>query len=227
MKLITYASPSHREMCERFVIANGERAGFKSCEMFTAEQLCESGKYNSPGFAEQMWLKLRCLAEIPISERICYVDADCLLMPGLHDWCENWLSDRDRLTIGFGNDVAELCMGTIVFEQSAETIQWWRFLYQLAWMTKLHDQAALHGLRENSKQVPVNLDVLPNDVFANWATHGEHSQKTWKGEELIVPDGVLCWHANFCVGIEDKIRMLEIVERVVNKTRLTIARTHA
>lgn len=214
-------------MCERFVIANGERAGFKSCEMFTAEQLCETGKYNSPGFAEQMWLKLRCLAEIAIGERVCYVDADCILLPGLHDWCESWLSERDRLTIGFGNDVAELCMGTIVFEQSAETIQWWRFLYQLAWMTKLHDQAALHGLRENSKQVPVNLDVLPNDVFANWATHGEHSQKTWKGEELIVPIGVLCWHANFCVGVEDKIRMLEIVERAVDKTYLTNARTHA
>jgi hypothetical protein len=213
IKLYTLHTPSHREMCERFVVANAGDAGFDHCVVFKSEQMCESGSYNTSGFAETCWVKLDALATIPVGTKACYVDADCILFPGLSDWCETWLNGQENDSISLGNDVKEWCMGTIVWLQTDKTAEFWRFLRQLAFMVGCHDQAALHGLRMNSVNWPLPISVLPNTIFANWATYGDHSQKIWQpGQEFIIPDDALCWHANFVVGVENKQTMLEMVE---------------
>lgn len=212
MKLITYTTDSHRAMCERFVIANAKAAGFSGCQVFEAQQLCKSGSYNSEGFSEQMWIKVHCLSEIAIGERVCYVDADCVLFPGLAKWCNDWLDARQPHTIGMGDDAGQYCMGTLVFQQTQETKDWWLFIHRLSWILGIHDQNAVNLLLKDALQVPVSLEKLDKFVFANWATYGDLEQKKWNGTDaLIVPSQTLCWHANFCIGVETKIRMLDIV----------------
>jgi len=213
MRLVTYASPSHQAMCDRFVISRAEQAGFANTVYAKGDQLCPSARYNSDGFATQMWQKLDLLAMLPAGERYCYVDADCILFPGLSHWCETWLNGQENDSISLGNDVKEWCMGTIVWQQTEKTAEFWRFLRQLAFMVGCHDQAALHGLRMNSVNWPLSISVLPNTIFANWATYGDHSQKIWQpGQEFVIPEDALCWHANFVVGVESKQTMLEMVE---------------
>jgi len=214
VQLFTYATQSHREMCQRFVVSKANQAGFDGCYVFEAEQVCESGKYNTAGFNEQMWLKLDGLASIPIGTKACYVDADCLILPGLRQWCESWLSSNDA--IGHGNDAGLFCMGTLVFEQSQRTVDWWKFIRQLAWITKLHDQQSVNGLMRNAKQVPVGMAFLPSEVFANFSYGG--CREHWSGEPFAVPDGCLCWHANFCIGLEMKTQMLGKVEKWAAKS---------
>ena len=216
MMLVTFASPSHFEMCERFVVSNAKDAGFTELVFHKANQICESGNYNTTGFAEAMLGKLELLANIPIGERICYVDADCLILPGLADWCEDWLHKNPQ-AIGHGKDANQFGMGTLVFEQSSDTKKWWSFIHQLAWMVGLHDQTTLNALTSAAVRSPVALLKLDNEVFSNWATYGDIAKKYWQGEELIVPGSTLCWHANWCIGIRSKIYMLEIVGKVLTE----------
>ena len=217
MKLITYSSPSHREMCERFVLSNYRKAGFSDCVLYETEQVCQSGNYNQPGFAEATQGKLGCLASVAIGQSVCYVDADCVILPGLADWCDRWIQSN-QLSIGHGKDVrkrpenaGQFCTGTLVFTQTQKTVEWWQFLKQLAWMLSTHDQDALIAAVSMAERVPVSLDFLDNTVFANWSNFGNLEQKVWLGEDLIVPKSTLCWHANFVVGVEKKIKMLEMV----------------
>jgi hypothetical protein len=224
MKLITYASPSHREMCERFVLANCNKAGFDDCVLYETPQVCESGNYNEPGFAEVCQGKLVCLSSIEIGESVCYVDADCLILPGLAGWCSEWL-ENNPATIGHGKDIrrrsdnaGQFCAGTMVFTQTEKTVSWFKFLKMLAWMLDKHDQDALTATLLMAQRYPVSLEFLDNKVFSNWSTSGELSQIVWMGEELIVPESTLCWHANFVVGVEKKIEMLEKVVDILSVT---------
>jgi hypothetical protein len=135
-----------------------------------------------------------------------------VLLPGLAEWCEDWLVENDGY-IGYGNDANQYCMGSIVFEQTAMSVTWWKWLRMLAWMIEQHDQTALNEILANVNRIPVGVRHLPNNIFANWATGGHLPQKKWEGEPLVIPEETLCWHANFCIGVGQKVAMLEIVSQ--------------
>lgn len=217
MILATYTTPSHAAMCERFVISRGELAGFDSARLCEDRQLCESGAYNREGFAEQTWAKVKMLSELPAGEAYCYVDADCVLFAGLADWCRQWLVDNPD-AIGHGDDILQLCMGTLVWKQTTETARWFRYVYDTAVLLGRHDQDAVQIIRDIGLNLPVQLARMPNTIFANHASRRDRTAKPWTAEQpLYVPETTLCWHANFCVGVERKVLMLEkVLEKLTN-----------
>lgn len=211
MILTTYATPSHAEMCERFVVARGEASGFDGGRLFNDDQMCPSGNFGSEGFSQQTWGKVKMLAGLPLAENYCYVDADCVIFPGLADWCRHWLHENPG-AIGHGDDILQLCMGTLVWRQTEITASWFRYVYDTAILLGRHDQETVQVIREIAQNLPVELSRLPNTIFANHASRLDRDNTPWDGQmDLFVPQTCLCWHANFCVGVQRKTAMLECV----------------
>ena len=215
LELITYASPSHRPMAERFVLANAMGAGFNQASLFTDDQRCETGLFNAPGFIEAMHVKLDILASRPVGNIVCYVDADCILFPGFGEYCSALVADAPENTILFADDRVEFGMGVVAYKQTETTVEWWRFLRQFSWITHVTDQAALHGLRHIALKFPVGMQVIDKNHVVNWpSVAGDRieSTKVWTNESFQIPSSTVCFHANFCIGVENKTRMLELAE---------------
>lgn len=212
LRLATYYTPSHREMCERFVLSRA--AGF--AEVFVREygQSCPSGSFKQPGWNACMQDKLDLLMRLPLDATpTLYVDADVVLLPGLAKWAEEQARQMEMHQIAYSDDVVQWCAGVMLFRPTHKTRDWWRFISELSPIWDLPDQDVIHQLRIQCEQrngtLPCPMSVLPADRVCNWATLGNRT--VWQGEELIVPDSCVAWHANWTVGIDSKMDMLSRV----------------
>jgi hypothetical protein len=212
MLIATYFTPSHTEMANRFVLSRTAAAGFGGVVCVAEElQLCPTGLFESEGFREASAEKLRFLASMPADGRpMLFVDADVALFPGLAAWCEETLADKPGNWIGLQDDIVQWCTGVILFRRTREVLDWFDFVYRTCVFANMNDQAGWHALRLCACNWPVQCEVLRHDVISNyaWITGGEG---LWNGQPLTLPDACLLWHANWCVSVERKTRMLEQV----------------
>lgn len=212
MLIATYFTPSHTDMANRFVLSRTASAGFGGVVCFADElQVCESGVFESPGFREASAEKLRFLGSMPADGRaMLFVDADVVLFPGLADWCEATLADKPTNWIGLQDDIAQWCTGVILFRRTREVLDWFMFVYRACVFANLNDQNGWHELRNAATNWPVRCETLPHDVISNyaWVTG---ASGLWNGQKFTLPDNCLLWHANWCLGLERKMQMLEQV----------------
>ena len=205
--LVTFATPSHLDMCRRFVPERSKLAGFDDVIFIECpEQLCPSGRYDDVGFNDVMLQKVGSLMKLPADgKQYLYVDADCVLFSGLREWCDANGSDA----VQCGDDGGQLCMGTMLFRQTTQ-VQWlWSIVRDFAWMLERHDQCALNTMKGNMNRMPVETSTLTSDRFANWNSCRKYDGvDLWNGQEIELPKSVVCFHANYCLGVEAKIELL-------------------
>jgi hypothetical protein len=64
---------------------------------------------------------------------------------------------------------------------------------------------------------PLQISLLPPTFFGG----GTFSGKTWKqGDKIPVPPNPIMHHANFTVGVENKVAQLKYVRDIVTKSKL-------
>jgi hypothetical protein len=208
LRLATYYTPTHREMAERFVLSRAE--GFGEVIAREYPQKCASASFKQSGWNECMLDKLDLLMRLPQDGTpTLYVDADVCLLPGLAAWCERQVAGMKFHEVAYSDDVAQWCAGVMLFRSTAKTHAWWRLVADMSALLDQPDQDVIHALRINAKRLPVPMTVLPANRMANWATLGNTS--VWQGEVFAVPETAVAWHANWCVGVEAKLAMLEHV----------------
>lgn len=215
LRLVSYCTPSHEQMCERFVMSRAW--GFDDRRVTRFSQTCPSGEFKSSGWNDCMLDKLRTLMALPTDGvTTLYVDADVSLMPGLAAWCDGASGSLADDTVAFSDDVAQWCAGIMLFKSTPRVSSFWRTLADLAVAWNVPDQDALHSLRmqshHQSGRLPIDVALLPPDRFCNWATVSAPAiPPPWTGEAFAVPETCLAWHANWTLGIENKLAMLNRV----------------
>jgi hypothetical protein len=212
MRLVTYYTDTHAEMCKRYVLSRAWK--FDDVQATHCQQRCPTGAFKSDGWNACMLDKLECLLRLPQDgQATLYVDSDVVLMPGLAEWCERAIRDAHFDEIQYSDDVVQWCAGVMLFRSTARVHAWWRMIADLSPVWKLPDQDVIHQLRMQSEQMrgtlPVPMSGISGDVVSNWATIGNRS--VWSGEAFTVPPTCLAWHANWCVGVEAKAEMLRRV----------------
>jgi len=212
MRLVTYYTDTHAEMCRRYVLSRAK--GFDDVRATHYPQRCPTGAFKSEGWNACMQDKLDCLMRIPVdSEPTLYVDSDVVLMPGLAAWCEATLEEMFFDEVKYSDDVVQWCAGVMLFRSTARVKAWWRLVAELSPIWMLPDQDVIHQLRmqcrERGGALPIAMSKMPGDVVANWATIGNRS--VWDGEAFTVPTACRAWHANWCVGVDAKSEMLRRV----------------
>lgn len=215
LRLVTYYTPSHADMCRRFVLSRAW--GFKERISTQYDQTCPTGAFKSTGWNRCMLDKLDCLLRLPHDAvPTVYVDSDVALMPGFHEWCEETLSRMPNDAVAFADDIVQWCAGVMLFRSTPTVHRFWQLLADLSPIWNLPDQDVLHNLRIQSEQsgsrLPITPQVLHRSVVCNWATVNHPVVPApWNGEPFVVPQSCLAWHANWTVGIDNKLAMLERV----------------
>ena len=200
MKLITYASPTHLAMCKEFVLDRSKAAGFGDVVLYEdVHQLSETGNHNTKGFNDHCYRKLQAMIDQEIGNSIVYLDADCTIYPGFADWCYKWFDSAEPNQIGHGHDDGDYCMGVVLFSQTEETRRWLQFVKEYSWHRGLNDQGGHLELRRNCIQFRTSCVHLDRSVVSNVRC-------------LDDVGSVLCFHANYCVGVEAKVSMLRQVD---------------
>jgi hypothetical protein len=212
MRLVTYFTDTHEEMCRRYVLSRAWK--FEEVRSTRCEQKCQTGTFKSTGWNDCMLDKLDCLLRLPQDgQPTLYVDADVVLMPGLAEWCERAIRDAAFDEILYSDDVVQWCAGVMLFRSTAKVQAWWRLVADLSPIWKLPDQDVIHQLRTQARgqggTLPVPMSVMPRDLVSNWATIGNTT--VWSGQPFDVPATCLAWHANWCVGVDAKMEMLRRV----------------
>ena len=215
LRLVTYYTPSHEAMCRRFVLTRAY--GFKAVRSVAYGQTCPTGAFKAAGWNQCMLDKLDTLLRVPTDGMpTVYVDADVALMPGFHDWCDQALAFMPKDGVAFSDDVIQWCAGVMLFHATEKVRRWWQLLADLSPIWNLPDQDVIHQLRMQAEQtkgtLPIVPQVIPGDIVCNWATVSAPTvPQPWTGEAFTVPPTCLAWHANWTVGIDNKLAMLERV----------------
>ena len=218
MRLVTYYTPTHRDMCQRFVLSRAY--GFREVISVEYTQRCPTGSFKAEGWNECMLDKLDCLRRVPMDgQPTLYVDSDVALMPGLLQWAERQIAEQAFDGIAMSDDVVQWCAGVMLFRSTSRTHAFWRLISDLSPVWNLPDQDVIDQLRRQCEQrhgeLPVPITVLTGDRVSNWATIGNRT--VWQGEDFDMPQGCVAWHANWCLGVEAKTEMLRRV--VMGETR--------
>jgi hypothetical protein len=215
LRLVTYYTPSHAAMCRRFVLSRAW--GFYERRPSRFEQTCPTGAFKSDGWNVCMLDKLRCLLSLPCDGMpTVYVDSDVALLRGFHDWCESVFAELPGSAVAFADDVVQWCAGVMLFRSTPAVHEFWRLLASLSPIWNLPDQDIIHQLRQQvtqtGGQLPILPRVLPPDRVCNWATvNAPTLPQPWDGEAFVVPQSCVAWHANWTIGVDRKMQMLERV----------------
>lgn len=210
MKLWTYASPSHEPFLEEFLrpssgefslhVARGEQAG--------------SGIYGAEDWVESERGKIKAMLDAcqePNGTIVVWSDADVQLFAPCVDRLLEVLGTHD---MAVQNNAGGGCAGFFVFRCNART----RALFKT-----IASDNTLHGERDdqvcmNENLGLVNWTLLPKDEF--WSIGVHLGWRRWLGDEdtlrqIGVPETIRVHHANWCVGFQEKLRLLYRVRDVV------------
>jgi hypothetical protein len=205
LRLATFWTPSHAAMAREFVLDRVR--GFSEIVAVEFPQSCPSGSFKEKGWNACMDDKLRLLLSLPIDGMpTLYVDADCLLLPGVERWAEETIARMVPDEIAYSDDVIQWCAGVMLFRSTQAVHDWWRLVLDMSRLLDMPDQETIAVLRGNAKRLPIPMSVLPAAKVANWGTLG--NREPWKGEPFTVPASAVVWHANWTIGIESKMAML-------------------
>lgn len=219
MLIATWYTPSHADMAQRFVIDRYKEAGFDECLFHIAKQTCETATFKQPGWNKCTADKLAWLSGMPADgEPMLFVDADVAIFRGLAGCCRIILGERGLNGLGerllLQDDYVQLCSGVMTFRRTQRMIDFFNLWYQWCVFTRENDQDGLSVLQHVRKQIGcdeylVKPTAVVSELFANW--RGLGFTKPWQGEPIDPPEAMVLWHANWCIGVEAKTKMLEQV----------------
>jgi hypothetical protein len=202
MKLLTLYSPSHRSLFERHLLPSVPE-GFW-LEAHEIPQECVTGIYKSEGFGLSMRRKLALIIQTNAwGEPFAYTDADvrlygttpadllaCLGDCDVAFQCDHWLSRTP-------------CMGFMVIRPSDRVVAWATLTMALCEKHNDDQAAAAEALSKCS----LAWTLLPPRYW----THGA-SGETWHiGDRAHPPADLAMHHANWVMGLENKMALLDEV----------------
>ncbi len=175
------------------------------------DQSCQSGEFQNHGWNDVTLNKLKKILEIFDDESnnddyFIFSDIDIQFFKPFHQEIENLLQNND---IVFQNDYASgPCTG---FFACRKTNIMKQFFNRALEIFHKDDQVTVH---RTLKEFPnIKFDLLPKKFF----TYGMFDNGQWNSPEnniidFKIPSDIVCHHANWTVGIHNKLKLLNFVK---------------
>jgi len=211
MKLYTCYSPSHNILFEKYFKATLPKDEYELVAR-TLPQECPNASFASEGWAKTTYHKLQWFHQASIENDIfVWSDVDLQFFGhtkevlleelGDHDAAFqrdgfSYLSDRDCACTGFF-----IARGNNRFVNILETAL-------NNYQGQRDDQTALNTFKHL-----INWKYLSNRFF----TIPFAINDVWTGQNFSVPPDILTHHANWTVGVENKIRLLDLVREKISR----------
>jgi len=212
MKLNFYTnySPSHKILFDEFFIKSFPHEEF-NLNIQLDEQKCPSGNYHSEGYAESCLLKVNMLVNAcknNMNSYFVFSDIDVQFFGKIKDVLLQELDDYD---IACQSDNHEYCAGFFICKCNEKT------LHLFESMSK-DLQSNLSNLNMDcqfmlNKYIPI-LEIKAKKLSHKFITIGNLQSGVWDENKSVAqfPKDILMHHANFTIGVQNKIKLLQIVK---------------
>jgi hypothetical protein len=201
-------------------------------------QICPSGRIMTSGWIDCMQKKaaliIRAIEENPGSLFI-YSDVDVQFLQPVKNKIEQLIGGND-IVIQRNSPEGTVCAGFFAAIGNERNLELWKSIFsELGKQTKKDDQGVLNdklgrngeGFLNNSEKnrFGVVWDYLPNSFYCPGQSVWKEVRKLWQvGDKLEVPDDILLHHANWTIGVDNKIAQLEYVKRIIDGRSKTLQR---
>jgi hypothetical protein len=217
-KVLTFYSDSHSVLYNDYFLKSYNKYLSKNYTLLTKkiDQLSPSGDWASTGFDKTMMEKVKWIIQnIDLNDNGYLVFADCDVQ--FFGDLEFDLSSHDIL---FQHDYYEnnYCAGFFICKQNKKVLDFFNLVYDVFNSNmngKIDDQAIVNNLLNNKS---LNLDLafgtLPHDKY--WTIAFSTSGVVWDGQDVNCPDTIIVHHANFTIGTDNKIKLMNEVKKIIS-----------
>jgi hypothetical protein len=198
MKLYTTFTPSHRVLYENYFIKTLPKE-FDVQVFEDPEQSCPTGNFYSNG-----WDKT-CFKKIEIFYNACkenqgeiffYCDVDVQFFDKIVDQLILELGESD---IACQDDITTFSSGVFVCRANERTL-------------KMFDLMRKHYDKEDQTTLNNHIHMCNHRFLSKrFFTFGHIVPRPWAGERFHIPNDILVHHANWVVGVENKMKIMDFV----------------
>ncbi len=227
MTLYSHFTPSHRGLFEHF-LGPSLRKHFlcdKRNRLVVSEgdQITATGCFADEGFnrttIHKVRLWIRATEENPHEPWI-YSDPDiCFYRPFARE-LRRYAERYDLAGQSDKSQYFEICTGLFVAKSSGRLLEFFRAIEHLMSTTDIHnDQLAF--IRVSREFPDLSLGLLPR---AYWSLHWSTRGNVWEpGMTIKVPFFIRAHHANYTLGVGNKMRLLQEVKKIVDSRHRVLA----
>jgi hypothetical protein len=171
-------------------------------------QECESGEFVSEGWNNTMKRKVQyildSLKEMDDNDIFIHTDADIVFIKPYKKILLEELGDADLI---FQSDIGTACMGVFACKVNDRTKSLFNKLYNDL-SKHYHDQEGINHIIRNKDHHPDLKIRLFSYKFFNHGFLGKHYEE--QNDDVIFPQDMVLLHANFTVGIERKVKLIQL-----------------
>ena len=210
-RIYTFYTDTHKHMYDEYFMKSVPDS-FRVRTLHMPQE-CESGNFHAEGWMKTMMRKVDYVVD-SINEVIYdgtewFVHADCDIQffGDFHDDIESELDGFDMVNM----DDNMLCAGFFACRANSKTLNLWKSVRDN--LSKYpNDQIAMNNILPTSG---VRYNKLPRFKYFNYM-HTIGHDSVWDGQADINIsrsnlDSILVHHANYTIGVENKIKMMEHV----------------
>jgi hypothetical protein len=213
-KLITFYSETHEVLYGLFhvTLKNINKEQKYDLRTKKIDQISPTGEYESPGFDLAMLEKISWIIKnIDVNDPNYLIFSDCDVQ-FFRDIDED-LGDYD---IKFQEDLGSYCAGFFIAKQNNTVLEFFKYVYEALKMNLngvIHDQTMINYILNNNAFPGIKVGMLPRDKY--WTVANINGGKRWEPGDIIteVPTNIVMHHANFTVGISNKINLIAEVRK--------------
>jgi len=203
MKIYTMVSKSHQFLYDEFFYKSiKENEPDAEIILGNQDQICNSGNYYEDGWKESMRQKVEIYSEAMNSEDSMFIwsDVDIEFYEPFVKQCIKELGDFDiAFQEGVGN---EYCDGFFIAKVNDRTKKFFDILKN-KYENYSCDQDAIN------KNIQLVKAKFLSRKFLNVSFQHSH----WDGQEVILKEPILMFHANYTVGLQKKIMLLKSIKQ--------------
>ncbi len=190
------------------------------------DQSCESAEFYEKGWVKTVLNKIPLILEAidsgPENSFFIFSDVDIQFFSPIQGEIRKLLSEQPSVDIFFQQDAIKdpsgkpnLCTGFFVCKANAKTRLFWTMVGARMREKERGDQDSANYIWKAKLVQSLRLAFLP---VSFWATNSAMTSPTrWEpGLYLEMPEGILLHHANWTVGVSNKIAQLEYIKRKKN-----------
>lgn len=209
MKLYTFLTETHKIFLGRFIDTFPFEDNF-DLEIKFLPQECLSGDFQSDGWNKTMNRKvdyiINALESTNENSFFIHSDVDIQFFGKIKYDLEKLMIESNK-DILFQDDGNQACMGFFICKKNESTTNYFNVIKENLNKFK-NDQFAANFYLNKIKH-----GLLPDRYFSIGPKYG-----LWNGEDknFVLPKNILMHHANFTIGVDRKINLLDKIRKIYN-----------
>lgn len=211
------STPSHEILKNEWFLPSVLKCNEFELHEFSHKQTCQSGKFMEAGWKGTTLAKVDMIIQA-IKENwggiFVYSDVDIYFYQPMTEFLLEFIEDHDFI-IQQDSPHGGMCTGFFMCRANEKMLRIWQEAKKIMQTTARSDQPAFNtAFSRLGKKLKVRGAKLPINFYGGGAIVGKH----WHpGMALPVPENIYLHHANWTVGVSNKIAQLKYVQAVVAK----------